>query len=173
MLLQCVVRPAAARQRCHHLRRQLSNRTRWARRSRLAPAGSIELKSKQHSALHSPTRPGECLLIDGHPLVYAATYGTKHDAITRPSDGRHVAGMHQFGRSLIKLLRKFNPSSVAVFFDSPRKNFRHFVSSTADGGNTPAHARMRQPRAPSSQYKANRKKTPSIIREQLALSQVL
>jgi 5'-3' exonuclease len=70
----------------------------------------------------SLARPGECLLIDGNPLVYDAFYRTKK---WRPSDGRNVGGTYGFGRSLIKLLRKFNPTSVAVFFDSPRKNFRH------------------------------------------------
>jgi DNA polymerase-1 len=112
------------------------------RRQKLSAAARLQ---PQHC------RPGDCILIDGNPLVYRGYYATLENELARPSDGQQVAAVYAFAKSLTKLLRQFEPSSVAVFFDSPHPTFRH--DSSPD-------------------YKSNRKETAPSLIQQLQLSQV-
>ncbi len=63
-------------------------------------------------------------LLDGHALVYRAHYAF----ITRPlmnSKGWNVSCISGFTRVLLELMKKENPTHLAVAFDLPMPTFRH------------------------------------------------
>jgi len=63
-------------------------------------------------------------LLDGHALVYRAHYAF----ITRPlmnSKGWNVSCISGFTRVLLELMKKENPTHLAVAFDLPTPTFRH------------------------------------------------
>jgi DNA polymerase-1 len=63
-------------------------------------------------------------LLDGHALVYRAHYAF----MTRPlmnSKGQNVSAISGFTRSLLEVIRKEQPTHLAVSFDLPTPTFRH------------------------------------------------
>lgn len=63
-------------------------------------------------------------LLDGHALVYRAHYAF----MTRPlmnSKGQNVSAISGFIRSLLEVIRKEQPTHIAVSFDLPSPTFRH------------------------------------------------
>ncbi|MCZ6766992.1 MAG: DNA polymerase I [bacterium] len=84
-------------------------------------------------------------LVDGHALAYRFYYAF----IRRPlvnSKGEETSAVFGFVKSMLNLLEKFNPSHVAVVFDSREETFR---------------------RKMFAEYKANRPKMPESLAEQL------
>lgn len=63
-------------------------------------------------------------LLDGHALVYRAHYAF----MARPlmnSKGQNVSAISGFTRSLLEVIRKEQPTHIAVSFDLPTPTFRH------------------------------------------------
>lgn len=62
------------------------------------------------------------LLIDGHAVIYRAFY-----ALPKLSDnqGRVVNAVYGFARVILKAIRDFSPTYLAVTFDHPEPTFRH------------------------------------------------
>lgn len=85
------------------------------------------------------------LLVDGHNLAFRCFYGVPD--MTR-ADGLHVNAIYGFVRTLLKLELAYSPSAVCVFFDTDGSDARKHILST---------------------YKANRKKMPKELVEQISL----
>lgn len=84
-------------------------------------------------------------LVDGHALAYRFYYAF----IRRPlvnSKGEETSAVFGFVKSMLNLLEKFDPSHVAVVFDSRKETFRKKLFA---------------------EYKANRPKMPESLAEQL------
>jgi len=86
-------------------------------------------------------------LIDGYTLVFRAYYAfIKNPRIN--SKGINTSAIFGFTNSLDEIIRKENPSHMAVVFDFPAPNFRHGLYP---------------------QYKANRQPTPEDIKKSMPL----
>ncbi len=83
------------------------------------------------------------ILVDGHNLAFRCFYGVP--TMTR-SDGLHVNAIYGFIRTLMKLESYYSPDAICVFFDTDGSATRKQILSS---------------------YKANRKKTPIELIEQL------
>jgi len=86
------------------------------------------------------------MLIDGHSLTYRAFFALPADMAT--TSGQVTNAVFGFTSMLINLLRDHQPDHIAVAFDLPEPTFRH---KSYDA------------------YKAGRKETPDILRQQLGL----
>jgi DNA polymerase-1 len=86
------------------------------------------------------------LLLDGHSLAYRAFYALPTDLAT-PS-GTVTNAVYGFTSMLVKLLADEQPDAIAVAFDAPGGNFRFDLDP---------------------EYKAGRKETPDLFRDQLPL----
>jgi DNA polymerase-1 len=86
------------------------------------------------------------LLIDGNSLTYRAFFALPTDIAT--ASGQVTNAVYGFTSMLVNLLRDHKPDHVAVAFDRPEPTFRHEALDT---------------------YKANRKETPDILRQQMGL----
>ncbi len=86
-------------------------------------------------------------LVDGHALAYRSYYAF----IRRPlvnSRGEETSAVFGFAKTLLNLLERFDPSHVAVVFDSPAPTFRKKLFPD---------------------YKANRPKMPEPLASQLPM----
>jgi DNA polymerase-1 len=84
-------------------------------------------------------------LIDGHSLIFRMYYAF----LRRPminSQGVDTSILYGFMKYLMELIRKENPTHIAVAFDPPGKTFRHETFE---------------------QYKSNRSATPELVKEAL------
>lgn len=86
------------------------------------------------------------MLIDGNSLTYRAFYALPTDMAT--ASGQVTNAVFGFTSMLINLLRDHRPDRIVVSFDLPTPTFRH-------------------ERLPD--YKAGRKETPDILRQQMGL----
>lgn len=79
------------------------------------------------------------MVIDGHSLAFRAFYALPVDSFVTP-DGQHTNAIHGFISMFLGLLKKENPSHVAVAFDISRYSFRTRVypDYKATRGETPA-----------------------------------
>jgi len=68
------------------------------------------------------TKPDRLYLIDGMAFAFRAYYAIR-SALT-DSQGQPTNAVFGFTRVVLKLLREFDPSHVAVVFDAPGKTFR-------------------------------------------------
>ena len=64
------------------------------------------------------------LIIDGHALVHRSFHGIRRPMITR-SSGQEVRGAYGFLNTLIKTIREWEPTHIALTFDTPKPTFRH------------------------------------------------
>ncbi|MDE6432555.1 MAG: 5'-3' exonuclease [Opitutales bacterium] len=85
------------------------------------------------------------ILVDGHNLAFRCFYGVPD--MTR-SDGLHVNAIYGFIRTLMKLNSTYTPDAICVFFDTDGSKVRKHELST---------------------YKANRKKMPVELVEQIQI----
>jgi DNA polymerase-1 len=90
----------------------------------------------------APARASELFLVDGNNLAYRAYYALPEDIAT--SEGFHTNALYGFTSMLLKLLSDYKPRGVAVAWDT-----------------RPVH-RVQILEA----YKAHRKPTPDLLREQ-------
>ncbi len=86
------------------------------------------------------------MLIDGNSLTYRAFYALPDDLAT--ASGQVTNAVFGFTSMLINLVRDHQPDGIAVAFDLPEPTFRHKRLDT---------------------YKAGRKETPDILRQQFGL----
>ncbi|MFV2040332.1 MAG: 5'-3' exonuclease H3TH domain-containing protein, partial [Acidimicrobiales bacterium] len=86
------------------------------------------------------------MLIDGNSLTYRAFFALPTDMAT--ASGQVTNAVFGFTSMLINLMRDHRPDNIAVSFDLPVPTFRHH-------------------RVPT--YKAGRKETPDILRQQMGL----
>lgn len=86
------------------------------------------------------------MLIDGNSLTYRAFYALPDDLAT--ASGQVTNAVFGFTSMLINLVRDHKPDGIAVAFDLPEPTFRHKRLDT---------------------YKAGRKETPDILRQQFGL----
>ena len=79
------------------------------------------------------------MVIDGHSLAFRAFYALPVDSFQTP-DGQHTNAIHGFLSMFLSLLKKENPTHVAVAFDLSRYSFRTRVypDYKATRGETPA-----------------------------------
>ena len=66
----------------------------------------------------------QLLVIDGHALVHRSFHGIPRPMITR-STGQEVRGAYGFLNTLIKTIHEWNPTHIALTFDTPKPTFRH------------------------------------------------
>lgn len=78
------------------------------------------------------------MVIDGHSLAFRAFYALPVDSFQAP-DGQHTNAIHGFISMFLGLLKKENPSHVAVAFDLSRYSFRtrRYPDYKATRGDTP------------------------------------
>ena len=79
------------------------------------------------------------MVIDGHSLAFRAFYALPVDSFVSP-DGQHTNAIHGFISMFLGLLKKENPTHVAVAFDISRFSFRTRVypDYKATRGETPS-----------------------------------
>ena len=79
------------------------------------------------------------MVIDGHSLAFRAFYALPVDSFVTP-DGQHTNAIHGFISMFLGLLKKENPTHVAVAFDISRFSFRTRIYPEYKGtrGETPA-----------------------------------
>lgn len=79
------------------------------------------------------------MVIDGHSLAFRAFYALPVDSFQAP-DGQHTNAIHGFISMLLGLLKKEEPTHVAVAFDVSRFSFRTriYPDYKATRGDTPA-----------------------------------
>lgn len=79
------------------------------------------------------------MVIDGHSLAFRAFYALPVDSFQTP-EGQHTNAIHGFLSMFLALLKKENPTHVAVAFDLSRFSFRTRVypEYKATRGETPA-----------------------------------
>lgn len=79
------------------------------------------------------------MVIDGHSLAFRAFYALPVDSFRAP-DGQHTNAIHGFISMFLGLLKKEDPSHVAVAFDLSRYSFRtrKYPEYKATRGDTPA-----------------------------------
>jgi DNA polymerase I len=78
------------------------------------------------------------MVIDGHSLAFRAFYALPVDSFQAP-DGQHTNAIHGFISMFLGLLKKENPTHVAVAFDISRYSFRTrmYPDYKATRGETP------------------------------------
>lgn len=78
------------------------------------------------------------MVIDGHSLAFRAFYALPVDSFQAP-DGQHTNAIHGFISMFLGLLKKENPTHVAVAFDVSRFSFRTriYPEYKATRGDTP------------------------------------
>ncbi len=86
------------------------------------------------------------MLIDGNSLTYRAFFALPTDLAT--ASGQVTNAVFGFTSMLINLVRDHQPDRIAIAFDRPEPTFRHERLDT---------------------YKAGRKETPDILRQQMGL----
>lgn len=86
------------------------------------------------------------MLVDGNSLTYRAFHALPPDLAT--ASGQVTNAVFGFTSMLINLVRDHHPDGIGVTFDLPQPTFRHLRTDT---------------------YKANREKTPDILREQMGI----
>ena len=65
-------------------------------------------------------------LIDGHALAYRAYFAfIKNPLMTQA--GEETSAVFGFTNTVLSILKKNEPTHIAVVFDSPEKTFRHKV----------------------------------------------
>lgn len=79
------------------------------------------------------------MVIDGHSLAFRAFYALPVESFVAP-DGQHTNAIHGFISMFLGLLKKENPTHVAVAFDISRYSFRTriYPEYKATRGETPA-----------------------------------
>lgn len=79
------------------------------------------------------------MVIDGHSLAFRAFYALPVDSFVTP-EGQHTNAIHGFISMLLGLLKKENPTHLAVAFDLSRFSFRTRIYPEYKGtrGDTPA-----------------------------------
>jgi len=79
------------------------------------------------------------MVIDGHSLAFRAFYALPVDSFVSP-DGQHTNAIHGFISMFLGLLKKENPTHVAVAFDISRYSFRTriYPEYKATRGETPS-----------------------------------
>lgn len=87
--------------------------------------------------------PGALLLVDGHSLAYRAFFALPEDIAT--SDGRPTNALYGLASMMIKVVAETRPGRVVICWDAPGKVFRH---------------------ESFPEYKAGRRETPDLFREQ-------
>ncbi|MGL4908789.1 MAG: 5'-3' exonuclease [Bacteroidales bacterium] len=93
------------------------------------------------------TQNKKLFLIDAFAIIYRAYYGLSKLSM-RNNEGVDTSVVYGFANALLTVLRKQNPSHIAVCFDPKGKNFRHDMFP---------------------EYKANRPPTPDIIKQSVPL----
>lgn len=85
----------------------------------------------------SDTRP-TLMLVDGHSLAFRAFYALPLESFVTP-DGQHTNAIHGFLSMLLSLLKKEQPTHLAVAFDISRFSFRTRIYPDYKGtrGETP------------------------------------
>ncbi len=86
------------------------------------------------------------MLVDGNSLTYRAFHALPPDLAT--ASGQVTNAVFGFTSMLINLVRDHQPDGLAVCFDLPQPTFRHDANP---------------------EYKANRKKAPDTLREQMGI----
>jgi DNA polymerase-1 len=86
-------------------------------------------------------------LIDAYALIYRAYYAFIKAPRTN-SKGKNTSAIFGFINTLEEILKKENPTHIAVSFDPPGLTFRHEIYQ---------------------QYKAQREETPEVIRESIPI----
>lgn len=85
------------------------------------------------------TKQPTLMVIDGHSLAFRAFYALPVDSFRAP-DGQHTNAIHGFISMFLGLLKKENPTHVAVAFDISRYSFRTriYPEYKATRGETPS-----------------------------------
>ena len=78
------------------------------------------------------------MLVDGHSLAFRAFYALPLDNFVTP-EGQHTNAIHGFLSMLLSLLKKEQPSHLAIAFDISRYSFRTkiYPDYKATRGETP------------------------------------
>lgn len=93
----------------------------------------------------------ELYLIDGHALAYRAYFAFIRNPLMT-SSGEETSAVFGFANTILSILRRHDPSHIAVVFDSTEKTFRHDLYP---------------------QYKAHREKMPDSLIHQMERIQSL
>lgn len=88
------------------------------------------------------------LLVDGSNLLFQMFYGMPSRIINK--DGKAIQGTLGFVGALLKIIRKVNPTHVAVFFDGEHENERTSLDEDYKA-NRPDYSEMREEETPFSQ----------------------
>lgn len=88
------------------------------------------------------------LLVDGHNLLFQMFYGMPARIVNQ--DGRAIQGTLGFVGALLKIIRRVQPSHVAVIFDGEHENQRRELAEDYKG-NRPDYGRMPEEENPFSQ----------------------
>jgi DNA polymerase-1 len=76
------------------------------------------------AAVRGPDRDHTLFLLDGMALAYRAHFALANNPI-RTSSGRVTSGIYGFANTLLDLLNRFNPTHLAVVFDTDAPTARH------------------------------------------------
>lgn len=91
---------------------------------------------------------GKLLLVDGHNLLFQMFYGMPARIVNQ--DGRAIQGTLGFVGALLKIIRRVQPSHVAVIFDGEHENQRRELAKDYKG-NRPDYGQMPEEENPFSQ----------------------
>lgn len=76
------------------------------------------------------------LLIDGHSMAFRAFYALRPDGFVTKT-GQYTNAVHGFTNTLLRLIKTYEPSHIAVAFDLPGGTFRTREYSEYKGGRKP------------------------------------
>lgn len=88
------------------------------------------------------------LLVDGHNLLFQMFYGMPARIVNQ--DGRAIQGTLGFVGALLKIIRRVQPSHIAVIFDGEHENPRRELAEDYKG-NRPDYGQMPEEENPFSQ----------------------
>lgn len=91
---------------------------------------------------------GKLLLVDGHNLLFQMFYGMPARIVNK--DGRAIQGTLGFVGALLKIIRRVQPSHIAVIFDGEHENHRRELAEDYKG-NRPDYGQMPEEENPFSQ----------------------
>ena len=91
---------------------------------------------------------GKLLLVDGHNLLFQMFYGMPARIVNK--DGRAIQGTLGFVGALLKIIRRVQPSHVAVIFDGEHENRRRELAEDYKG-NRPDYGQLPEEENPFSQ----------------------
>lgn len=82
------------------------------------------------------------LLIDGHSMAFRAFYALRPDGFVTKT-GQYTNAVHGFTNTLLRLIKTYEPSHMAVAFDLPGGTFRTREYAEYKGGRKPTPAEFK------------------------------